>query len=240
MLKKTIEFENPFTGERQKKDYYFHISKGQLARLKLESELNGGLDQMLQEMIAKKDGKTIMDTVEKIILMASGERVGDTFDQSPEAVTRFRNSPAFDELFLELCTSATACAEFIAGAIPSNLRNQLPDDAFEQAGIKKVELPHALQTETDNRTHPGPQAAPAFELGPVEAKNEPVSEISLGDVLKMPPVELASLLASPSDKAQKVVAIVQGMSNDEFQRLLGRFSGGNIPRVLLKMALQRD
>jgi len=242
VLKKTIKFENPFTGVAEQKDYYFHIGKGQLARLKLESELSGGLDQMLAEMIAAKDGKKIMDTVERIILMACGERVGDSFDQTPEAVARFRNSPAYDELFLELCTNAKACAEFIAGAIPASIKNQLPEDALEQAGLAAI--PHPLQTETDKRTNPGPQAAPAFDLSPVEPKPETTAveskEITAQDLLTMPLNDVGLLIVNPHEKGHKVRQTIVEMPAPQFKQLLSRFSGGNIPKPLLQIALQRD
>ena len=237
MLKKKIKYENPFTGETVERDFYFHISKGQLARLKLESELGGGLENMLAEMIANKDGKLIMDTVEKIILMACGERIGDTFDQSPEAVARFRNSEAYSELFLELCTNATACAEFISGAIPASLKNQLPAGALEEAGIDAVQLPHPLQTETDNRTH----SLPDFNLGPVdEPTNAEPQGITAQDLLHMPLNDVKLLLVNPHEKGERVRNMVVAMPSEEFKRLMARFSGGNMPKPLLQIALQRD
>lgn len=229
MLKKRIKYENVFTGEEVEKDFYFHISKGALTRLALEYQGQGGLEHVLQTMLEKKDGKTIMATMEMIILMACGERKGDEFDQSAEAVQRFRNSAAYSELFAELCTNAGAAAEFIAGAIPANIRNNLPQDVMNQ-----VELPdHPLKTETDNRQHPGPQA-PDFDLSPVEKKSN-----SVQDILSMTSSELTALFSKP-EEGGAALAVIQGMGDTDFARVMGKFSGGNIPKVLLKLALGRS
>lgn len=228
VLKKTIEYENPFTGEMQKKDFYFHISKGTLTRLALEYDGAGGLEAWLREILDKKDARTLMDTLERIILMSCGERSGDTFDQSPEAVARFRNSPAYSELFTELCTNAESAAEFIAGAIPKNLQKHMPTNPLET-----VELPHPLQTETAYQ----PPATPEFSLGPVE--DNAVHPKTAEELLGMDGRELTNLIEDRTEVGTQVRTVLVEMSNDQFKTIVRKFQGGNMPKVLTAMAFNR-
>lgn len=130
MLKKTITFED-LDGNKVRKDFYFHLSKtellvDQMRHMTLNE--NGEADvtafeAQIQAIVNSRSGRVIMDTFEDIIRRSYGERDEDniTFNKSEELSRRFMQTNAYEVLFMELCTSETAAAEFIRGIIPKNL-----------------------------------------------------------------------------------------------------------------------
>lgn len=122
MFKKTIKYKN-FNGEEKEKDFYFHLSKGDLVALGADNSL----EQRISRMMATNDGPNILKEFKEIIRLAVGVRSddGETFDKSPEAQAALMSSPAFDELLMELITNAGAAESFIKNLIPTDMRNEL-------------------------------------------------------------------------------------------------------------------
>lgn len=117
MLTKTITFTN-YDGEEVTRTYMFNLTRSELT--KLEVETPGGFSNMLQEIIDTKNAAKIMETFTKIIKMSYGVKSpdGETFIKSAEAYERFEQSPAYDELFMELVTNADKAAAFVNGILP--------------------------------------------------------------------------------------------------------------------------
>jgi len=124
MLKKTIEYED-FNGNQVSEDYYFHLTKADL--IELEMSTKGGLHEHLQRIVASEDGKAIIAEFKNLILMAYGKRSedGKRFIKTQEMRDEFVSSEAYSTLFLELCTNATAAAEFVNGIVPAGLDTDL-------------------------------------------------------------------------------------------------------------------
>ena len=54
---------------------------------------------------------------------------GQYFEKSEEILKRFKSSPAYSELFMELATDDNGAAAFINGVIPNDLKQgELPQD----------------------------------------------------------------------------------------------------------------
>ncbi|MGG6494729.1 UNVERIFIED_CONTAM: hypothetical protein NY603_17485, partial [Bacteroidetes bacterium 56_B9] len=84
MLKKTITFENPFTGASVTEDHYFHISKADLLEMEMEEhkdeyktksgETVTGMQAKLQRIVDSEDGKAIMAEFKDIIRRSYGKK----------------------------------------------------------------------------------------------------------------------------------------------------------------------
>jgi hypothetical protein len=123
VFKKTIEFEG-LDGQPRTKDFYFHLSGAEF----LEMAANG--DEMtarLQRIVAEKDMAAILMEFREIIKKACGVRSedGERFVKTPEAQRELLDSPAYDELLLELCTKPDAAVDFINQLIPQKMRDEL-------------------------------------------------------------------------------------------------------------------
>lgn len=119
MLKKTITYED-YDGNKRTEDFYFNLSKAEI--MEMELSVSGGMTQMLNRIVAERDGEKIIKTFKEIILKAYGEKSpdGKRFIKSEELSTAFSQTEAFSQLFMELATDADAAAKFVNGIIPAD------------------------------------------------------------------------------------------------------------------------
>lgn len=123
MIKKTLTYDN-FDGGQDTKDFYFHLGKGDLISMMLESgfEENTNFALYLQQLATGGDTKAMINKFKEIIGLSYGVRTeGGGFRKSPEITEDFITSPAFDELFYQICTDDKAAAEFVNGLIPKDM-----------------------------------------------------------------------------------------------------------------------
>lgn len=120
MLSKTIKFED-WNGVEREEDFYFNLSEAEL--MELEMSTAGGFTKMMQTIIRKKDAPQLMATFKNLILKSYGEKSEDgrRFVKSPELSEEFMQTPAYDILFMELCTNAEAASAFVNGIVPKKL-----------------------------------------------------------------------------------------------------------------------
>ena len=122
MLKKTMKYTD-YDGNEREEDFYFNLSKGELAEMELS--LNGGLEGMINRIIQEKDNRKIVATFKDLILRSYGKKSDDgkRFIKSPELTEEFTQTEAYSDLFIELATDADAAAAFVNGILPP-----LPED----------------------------------------------------------------------------------------------------------------
>lgn len=120
MIKKTITYTD-FNGEQQTEDFYFNLTKAELAEMELSGEGNS-LKASLERIVASNDGAKIIAEFKKILEKSYGVRSADgkRFMKSPQAWEEFSSSEAYSVLFMELATDANASAEFIKALVPTN------------------------------------------------------------------------------------------------------------------------
>ena len=142
MIKKTITYED-FNGGKQTEDVYFHLSKTEL--IDLEYSFEGGLTEILPELIKDKNIPKILELFKSIILKSYGKRSEDgrTFIKNEEEAQEFLKSPVFDALFMELLSSPETATAFIGGIIPKDLSRNIGPGNFDP------ELPWANREPTD-------------------------------------------------------------------------------------------
>ena len=131
MLKKTITYED-YDGNKRTEDFYFNLSKAEI--MEMELSVSGGMTQMLNRIVAERDGERIIKTFKEIILKAYGEKSpdGKRFIKSEELSTAFSQTEAFSQLFMELATDADAAAKFVNGIIPVATTQSTPAPVTHQ------------------------------------------------------------------------------------------------------------
>ena len=94
MLKKTITYED-YDGNKRTEDFYFNLSKAEI--MEMELSVSGGMTQMLNRIVAERDGEKIIKTFKEIILKAYGEKSpdGKRFIKSEELSTAFSQTRPF-------------------------------------------------------------------------------------------------------------------------------------------------
>lgn len=209
MLKKTITYTNPFTGEEVTEDHYFHISKADIVEMQMEEnkavyvdkegEELTGMQAKLQKIVDSEDGRAIMAEFKDIIRRSYGKKDGDRFLKSQAIWEEFASSEAYSQLIFEVCTDAELSAEFINGIIPSNMeqiaaevRAQVESkDSSAIAAVEKV----ADDTGTENlEAHASPKTSMAVELE--QQPVQPGRVLTTAEVAEMDAAELKSGLAT--------------------------------------------
>jgi hypothetical protein len=162
LFKKTIEYTD-FNDNKTSKDFYFHMSKAELLAMAAD---NGDMMNRIQRIIDAKDGRAILKEFRDLIEMSVGVRSKDG-----EAKSQLLDSPAYDELLMELATNANASAEFVRQLIPEEMQEQMRNQLAAQ---KQDETPNPFAKQEDNR--------PAWMK---EHRNPTHSELKMMDLEEM-------------------------------------------------------
>lgn len=123
MLKKTIVYHD-YDGNERSEIFYFNLSKAEV--MELEFSYNGGLTNVVEQMVNTQDAVRIMELFKKIIMAAYGEKSADGkrfMKIGPDGrrlAEAFVETEAYSELFMELVTDPKKFADFIAAVIPAS------------------------------------------------------------------------------------------------------------------------
>ena len=117
-LKKNIKYTD-YNGVERNEDFYFNLSKAEIVEMNLSTA--GGLDEMINRVVAAQDAPSIIKIFKELILKAYGEKSpdGKRFVKSEELSRDFSQTEAYSNLFMELATDAEKAAEFVNGIIPN-------------------------------------------------------------------------------------------------------------------------
>ena len=203
MLKKSITYENPFTGMKVTEEFYFHISKADMVRMEVEEHAeryttkdgteHSGMQAKLQRIVEAEDGKAMMPLFEEIIRRSYGRKDGDRFLRSDELWMDFKGSGAFDELLFELCTQAEAAAEFVNGAMPGNLDSIAAEVAEKVAAKKRAAKKPAAKKAAAKKAGENGQS----ELVNPEERKKLIEAATTDDPIELTQEELVAM--DPSD-----------------------------------------
>ena len=117
MLKKVIKYTD-YDGNVREEPFYFNISKAEFAEMDLS--IVGGIEQMMNTLIAKKDLPGMLKVFKELIEKSYGVKSPDgrRMEKSKELTNEFMQTEAYTELFMELASDAKRAAEFIAAIMP--------------------------------------------------------------------------------------------------------------------------
>lgn len=154
MLKKTINYID-FNGNPASDIFYFNLSKSELVDMELSSGTAETFGEMIQRIVETTDKQAIIATYKKIVLSSYGEKSSDgkSFVKTPELAAAFAQTAAYDQLFIELATTAETLAAFIKGIMPADMNVEAPtkdtqeqiNDALAANGLPGLQLPPPMQ-----------------------------------------------------------------------------------------------
>lgn len=123
MLPKTIRYRNLFTGEEISKEYHFALSRAEIAKMKLAHR--GDIVEYFQEIVDRKDGAELIAVYEDMLLKSVGIRQGDRLVKTQDIVDEFKQTGAYEELFMELIQSDDAGLSFLTQVFPEGLLEEV-------------------------------------------------------------------------------------------------------------------
>lgn len=104
---------------------YFNLTKSELAIM--SNSTSGGFRNKLQKMIDSKNSPEILDTFLEIMKTAYGVKSDDgrRLIKNDAVWTDFKETLAFDKLFMKLTTSDEEMLAFVKGILPSDLAEEI-------------------------------------------------------------------------------------------------------------------
>lgn len=136
MLPKVITF-NDLDGNEREQTFYFHMDKNEI--YKMSREAGGSMSNRIRRVMETQNIQEIMDIIDDFITRSYGEKDDDGIHfrkiarDGHRLVDDFKQTPAYDKLFMELCSNPTEAAKFVEGIVPKDLKDKL--DEYEKAGI---------------------------------------------------------------------------------------------------------
>lgn len=123
MLKKTITYTD-YNGVERTEDFYFNLTKAEIMEMQLST--TGGLDEMIQRIIATQDVPAIAKIFKDLVLRAYGQKSPDgrRFIKNEELTEEFSQTEAYSELYMSLATDADAASAFINGIVPKDVADK--------------------------------------------------------------------------------------------------------------------
>lgn len=92
-----------FDGKEKTKDFYFNLSKGEIAEMNYT--IPGGFDGFMKRLNDDPSVKDVIETFKQIILKSYGKRTPDgKFIKAKEYSEEFAATDAYSELFLKFIT----------------------------------------------------------------------------------------------------------------------------------------
>lgn len=137
MLKRKIHYTD-YNGDEQDETHYFNLSKLELMELELfGGEKGGSFTQWIRSISESNDRATLFAEFKKLILASYGKKSEDgrSFIKNDELRDAFKQTAAFESLFMELATVTDAAIEFVRGVVPAEMAGSVPDNVEDAQAI---------------------------------------------------------------------------------------------------------
>lgn len=117
MLKKSITYTD-YDGNERTEDFRFNLTEAEVAEMEMSAQ--GGMERMINKIVAARDSEKLVKLFKEIILKAYGEISDDgrRFIKSRELSEGFAQTEAYSILFMELATDHEAATAFVNGIMP--------------------------------------------------------------------------------------------------------------------------
>lgn len=142
MIKKVVTYTD-YNGNERTESCYFNITKSEAMEMQFES--GGNLENILQKMVDEKDQIKLGRMFKDLILKTYGVKSDDgkRFMKSKEISDAFEQSPAYDEIYMDLLTHEDHATAFIKGILPADIAKEIAEQ--EAANKKKIESEEPAQ-----------------------------------------------------------------------------------------------
>lgn len=128
---KVTEKYTDYNGIERTEDFYFNLTKAELTKMQLSED--GGMVNMLQTLINKKDIKQMIKVFDMIIDSSYGVKSPDgrKFIKNDEVLEDFKGTEAYSQIFTRFATDDKFAAEFVNNIIPKDIAEEAKKIAAE-------------------------------------------------------------------------------------------------------------
>lgn len=124
MYKYTATYTD-YDGVERTEDFLFNLSEAEI--VEMEYGVTGGMQRMLEQIVAAKDIKRIMDVFKDLIKRAYGVKSPDgrRFEKDEKLSKEFTETPVYSDMFMKFARDADAAAEFLNKIIPQSVADEV-------------------------------------------------------------------------------------------------------------------
>lgn len=132
MFKETIAYTD-YNGVERTEDFYFNLSKGEIAKMQLAH--SGNLADWMKSVIEAKDQQKIVDLFNEIVDMSYGVKSEDgrRFIKTPQVLEEFKQTEAYSDFYFKLVTDAGYASKFVNAIIPADIQAQAASQSAKLA-----------------------------------------------------------------------------------------------------------
>lgn len=137
MYSRKVKYED-YDGNQREDECFFNLNKAEL--LELQMSWDGGLEKVLEKIVAEHDQKRMIEMFKMIMLKSYGQKSldGKRFIKNAQITEEFTQTEAYSELFMLFATDADAASEFINGIIPKSLVEEVQKQELENKNSGNV------------------------------------------------------------------------------------------------------
>lgn len=124
MYKYTATYTD-YDGVERTEDFLFNLSEAEI--VEMEYGVTGGMQRMLEQIVAAKDTKRIMDVFKDLIKRSYGVKSPDgrRFEKDEKLSKEFTETPVYSDMFMKFARDADAAAEFLNKIIPQSVAEEI-------------------------------------------------------------------------------------------------------------------
>ena len=133
--------------EMQTEVHWFNISMADFARLEVGTK--NGLEATVQAMVDARNVAEILDLFDKLVAIGYGVRLeeGKLFDKDAKHFKRFKDTGAYDALFMDLMKEGEdGMATFVSQIVPQEAAVAMAEEMAKREGKASGEVAVATRT----------------------------------------------------------------------------------------------
>jgi hypothetical protein len=128
MLRKKMTFTDVLGNVHEDEEFCFNFFEHELMDKNLRKANVGGMEAVIEKIMATNDTEELMDLFCWIIDGSYGvPTLKGGFMKSPEILAEFKSTQAYSDLYMELATDTDAALAFLKGIMPADIASKITD-----------------------------------------------------------------------------------------------------------------
>lgn len=128
MLRKKMTFKDVLGNMHEDEEFCFNFFESELMDKNLRKANVGGMEAVIEKIMASNDSEELMDLFQWIIDGSYGvPTLKGGFMKSKELLDEFKSTQAYSDLYMELATDTDAALAFLKGIMPESVAATITD-----------------------------------------------------------------------------------------------------------------
>lgn len=141
MLRKKMTFTDVLGNVHEDEEFCFNFFESELMDKNLRKANVGGMETVIEKIMATNDTEELMDLFQWIIDGSYGvPTLKGGFMKTPELLAEFKSTQAYSDLYMELATDEQAALRFLKGIMPESVGANIKVDKVASLDDLRAQL----------------------------------------------------------------------------------------------------